>query len=363
MTVEDGPRTDAAHAMKKTTTTVALALVALQAACSTTGTEIGVEDSGGYKTMVSQREASNAKIKKDARSIPKIMQDFDRAIDKYFGAVSKLPDTRAKTLRDTLERILRQEARRNFYLLLSMADNQKQPADRGIALIAIGFADATEEVLEKRTGTKAFHVTIKQKRVIVEANKKYTRMALDTMITALNDEDDKIVENALLGLGILGHEGTPVREIGTLLENDKKPLSLRRNASWALTVIQPKLTPLTRRAIRPILQRLLLEPLGAVDPTIACPTLRSLGLFRNKADAKIVEPYCEHPEALVRVRAAIALGMIMNQDSFPILLGLIKPSETNLNVRLVARKSLKALAGGKDRGYDVKEWQKLFKRK
>ena len=61
--------------------------------------------------------------------------------------------------------------------------------------------------------------------------------------------------------------------------------------------------------------------------------------------------------------AVVAQGKIKNQESFPVLLELIKESETNENVRLVARKSLKALAGGVDRGYDVELWQRLFQRK
>ena len=137
-------------------------------------------------------------------------------------------------------------------------------------------------------------------------------------------------------------------------------LDVRRNGSWALSIMQDKLTPDKRRLVRPIFQRILSQPLGDVEPPIVCHALHALGHHRNALDAKIVEPYAKHPSALVRIRAAIAMGQIRSNKSVPVLLELILDSETNMNVRLAAHKSLKALAGGKDRGYDVKAWQLLF---
>lgn len=343
--------------MKTSSSAIFLSLLA---ACSTT--QPGIKDPEGYRSEVRARDTRNQEIKKDARSVPRIMQGFDKAFDKYLQARAASPDPRAIVLRETLDRSLRNDVRKDFDLLLAKADDPKEPADRGIALCVLGFADATEERFVPREGEQGA-VTKKQTRVSTPESEKYSQLALNSLITGLNDPHPEIVEKALLGIGILAHENTPIEEVGSKLENTKNPLAVRKNAAWALAVMQDRLTPATRARLQPIYQRMLMQPLGEVEPTIATMLLRGLGMFRNKLDAKTIEPYCKHPDALVRIRAAIALGMTMNESSAPVLIDLIRETETNLNVRLAASKSLKALAGGISRGYDVKEWEKLFDRK
>lgn len=334
--------------------TIALLLGCLTA-CSTT--PIGIEDRAGIATEIRQREASNKRIKDDAAFVPRIMQGFDKAIDKYFTARSAAPDRRAIRLRDTLDHTLRVECRKCFDLLIMKADDSRDRADRGIALVALGFTDDSEVQYGRGKRGK---LTKKQVRVQNASSRRYTEMALNSLITGLKDPDDYIVERALLGLGLLAHENTPISDISMIIEDTKHSLDVRRNGSWALSVMQDKLTPDKRRLIRPIFQRILSQPLGDVEPPIVCHALHALGHHRNVLDAKIVEPYAKHPSALVRIRAAIAMGQIRSHKSVPVLLELILDSETNMNVRLAAHKSLKALAGGKDRGYDVKAWQHLF---
>lgn len=338
--------------MKRSTTAFCLSLTLL-GACATPGKK----DPEAYETLVKQREQSNAAIKADAQFVPKIMQDFDKSIDKYFQARAKSPDQRAVQLKESFDRILRQEVRKNFDLLVMKAEETRDQEDREIALVALGFADESAVEYVKRDG----YLTKQAKTV--KGERRYADAALNCMITALQETEPRVVEKALLGLGLLAHENTPITEIGVLLEDSKQSADVRRNASWALSVMQAQITPERRKAIRPIFIRLLSQPLGDVDPPVVAQALYSLGNFRNSQDAKVIQPYCKHPMGLIRVRAAIALGKIKNQESFPALLELIKESETNENVRLVARKSLKALAGGVDRGYDVKLWQRLFQRK
>jgi HEAT repeat protein len=91
--------------------------------------------------------------------------------------------------------------------------------------------------------------------------------------------------------------------------------------------------------------------------------LTGLGLLRNPEHLERVVRFLTHPEAMVRMSAAIALGRIGNPAAVEPLLTLLGSTEANENVRLAARKALQALAGDIDCGYDVAEWRKAFQRK
>lgn len=340
--------------MNKTST---LLLLAFSTACAAPK-PLGVTDPA-LETGALAKHRVNQKLRKDAMYLPRVMIELDQAIDRYFDARSKLPDRRAAGLKVSLDKIIRERTRGFFYDLIAMADNPREPGNRGIALVALGFVDDPETKRKDLAKTGAEKKRYKNDR----RPGNYIEAALNPLITALSDDDDMIVEKALLGLGVLAANDTPVIEVGAILENTKRPLELRENAAWALALVQPHLTPDRRKRIRPIFQRVLMQPLGEVDPTIVVECLAGLGRFRQAVDAKIVEPYCEHPVPAVRARAAIALGLMRNQSSYKTLLPMIEAKETNLNVRLTARKALMALAGGKDRKYDVKAWEKLFQRK
>ena len=189
--------------------------------------------------------------------------------------------------------------------------------------------------------------TKRQVRVENATNRKFTEMALNSLITALKDPDDYVVERALLGLGLLAHEDTPIVDISMIVEDTKRSLDLRRNGSWALSVMRDQLTPDKSRIIRPIFQRLLLQPLGEVEPPIVCHSLHTpralpqcAGCENHRAvhqasDSTRPNPRCDRartdPEREVR--------------SCPARVD--KDAEDNQNVRLAAHKSLKALAGGR----------------
>ena len=195
-----------------------------------------------------------------------------------------------------------------------------------------------------------------------KSNQSYVETALDALVTALSDSDEHIVNQAIHGLGMLRAPSTPTKSLVSIIEDTKTDLGSRRAAAWSLMSIQPHLTGDRRQALLPVWLRLLSQPVGDLEPEITVQAIRGLGLYRRPADARFVEPYCDHPTALVRFHACVALGRQKNQDSHKKLFELLQPSESNRNVRLAARKALMALAGGKDRGYDLKKWEKLFQR-
>lgn len=320
-------------------------LLSLLAACSTTPKSRGVRDDSleaEFAKRIEQRKAYDAAL----NELPRVLLDLDKAIDKFYESIHRGADHRVVTRRTALEKLIRDKTRRHFDALIATADNPKHVGNRGIALAALGFVD------EPRS-------TGKTKK---NSDRNYVETALNSLITALNDPDNHIVNQAVHGIGMLRAQNTPTKAIAGILEDSRESTGIRRASAWALMRVQPHLAGDRKNAILPIWLRLLSQPIGTLEPEIAVQALRGLGQFRRAEDARSVEPYCDHPMALVRISACVALGRQKNQDSHKKLFQLLQPSESNRNVRLAARLALTALAGGKDRGYDLKKWEKLFQR-
>lgn len=318
-------------------------LLGLLAACSTTS------DPGGDRNNQRTRDRIAAMKKNDAiiNKFPRVLLDLDKAIEKFYRSVNMGSDQRVLKLRTALEKLIREKTRRHFDKLIATADDPEHIGNRGIALAALGFADDPE-----------------RKRITDDkSSRSYIETALNSLITALNDANDHIVNQAVHGLGMLHAQNTPTKALGDLLENSKVNLGIRRASAWTLMSIQPHLAGDRKQSILPIWIRVLSQPIGELEAEIVVQAVRGLGLYRRAEDARIVEPYCEHPSALVRFQACIALGRQNHQESHRKLFTLLAPTETNRNVRLAARKALVALAGGTDRGYDLKKWEKIFQRK
>lgn len=321
-------------------------LLGLLSACSTAPKPRGSSDAELQNQLI-EREKQRKAYDVILNKLPRVLLDLDKAIEKFFESVNLGADRRVVSRREALEKVIRDKTRRHFDALVTTANNPEHVGNRGIALAALGFADEPTRNDGSRKG----------------ATRNYVETALNSLITALNDSDDYIVNQAIHGVGMLRAPNTPTKTIANIIENSKNDLGTRRAASWSLMSIQPHLVGDSKKTVRPIWQRLLSQPIGDLESEIVVQALRGLGLFRISEDAKYAEPYCDHPTALVRFHASIALGRQKNQDSHKKLLELLQPSESNQNVRLAARKALAALAGGKDRGYDLKKWELLFQRK
>ncbi|MEE2887953.1 MAG: hypothetical protein VX951_11050 [Planctomycetota bacterium] len=320
-------------------------LLSVLTACSTTPTPRGVSDDeieAQFAERAKKRKAYDAILNERQR----VLLDLDKALDKFYESVHQGADHRVVSRREALEKVIRDKTRRHFDSLVATADNPTHVGNRGIALAALGFADGL-------TGPEGARK---------KSDRDYVETALNSLVTALNDPDSHIVNQAVHGIGMLRAPNTPTKAIASILEDSKESQGIRRAAAWTLMSVQPYLAGDRRKALRPIWLRLLSQPVGELEPEISVQALRGLGLFRLAEDARSVEPYCDHPMALVRIHACVALGRQKNQNSHKKLFQLLQPSESNRNVRLAARKALKALAGGTDRGYDLKKWEKLFQR-
>lgn len=253
---------------------------------------------------------------------------IDKALDRYTEAWMTSELSSMEKMRDKLDNYLRTAVSKHFDRLLTEADQREYPANRSISLAALGFSGRSE--------------------------------ALDPLLNGARDENEAIAVAALFGLAILQDPRTPPGVIGEIMLDSKKPAPVRRNASLALLRLQDK--SFDTEKIAPYWVQVLARPLEEIDYAVAMHAVRGIGLLRDPANAHLAEKLASHPQPMLRVAAAIAMGRMKNESSVPVLLALLGPAETNDNVRLAARKALQALAGGIDREYDVGEWRKIFQR-
>ena len=253
---------------------------------------------------------------------------LDQAIDKYATAWLTKELHSSDKMRDKLDVYLRNTVEKHFTRLLSTAENRELTAQRPIALAALGFSGRPE--------------------------------AIDPLLNGARDDNAEIAVASLFGLAVSDDPKIPPALLGEIMNNPKKPVEVRRNASLALLKLQER--AYSPSSIMPLWEGVLEKPLDAEDSGIQVHALRGLGLNRNTLHAHLVEKFASHPQPMLRVAAAIAMGRMKNESSVPTLLTLLATSETNDNVRLAARKALQALAGGVDRQYDVGEWRKVFDR-
>ncbi|GEM_PF-3298041 len=180
------------------------------------------------------------------------------------------------------------------------------------------------------------------------------------LVACLESSREPQVRTAcLLGIGRLASPLTPLEPLTRILLDERAPLIHRRNASWALLRILDG--GAKNQGFLELWKRILEGDPLSKDPVIAMHALRGLGLLRNPEALPALRPYLAHPKALIRETALIAIGRSGDPSAAAYILPLIGDLERNPNVRLTARKALKALAGGEvDEGYDQQAWRQRF---
>ena len=189
---------------------------------------------------------------------------------------------------------------------------------------------------------------------------------VEPLVNALEDRESLVRSNACLGIGQLASPNTPIGGLARIAKDDKRSIEERRAATWALfriqTAVQPKgFAPQTSDDFAKIWPAILAGDTLDKDAILVILALRGLGLLRNPATFETAARYLSHPKALVRAAALIAVGRSRNRRAAALVLPFLSQSQTNPNVRLTARKTLKALTGNRvDHEYDVKAWRKEF---
>ncbi len=177
--------------------------------------------------------------------------------------------------------------------------------------------------------------------------------AIQPLINALRDPSPSVVCNACLGLYVLDLPEIPAGPLGEVALNHKDP-DARSNAALALSALAA--LPGKADEVRPILRKLL----GSEDARVRVHALRGYLRISREEDLPDLLPLLHDPVPLVRTAAVLAVGHVGGPKVVAPLIGLLSPGETNENVRLYARKVLQRLSGGKDAGYDVEAWKKIF---
>ena len=271
----------------------------------------------------------------------RVLLQMDQSLEKYVIALSNRGVPRADEELQRLDRLLRQlvngwqDPRKptrdstadNTPALMAAAADSSNKINQGIALAALGFAESSE--------------------------------AMPVILQGAQLDDPQLVDRAILGLAIRKDARTPPGVVIAVLENPRHPEDGRLQAAWALLTLQEN----SERpdAIIATWHKILDHP-NDWHPLIVATAVRGIGLVRKPEDGELVARFLTHPTAAVRMAAAIALGRMNAQAQWQQLLEMLGPGETVANVRLTARKALQALAGGVDRGYDVKLWRQEFER-
>jgi len=287
-------------------------------------------------------------------AIDRVMLDLDRNLNEYFSAMLNSGFARADSLALGLENFIRQRVAENFDQLVAFADGA---GNDQIDAVAAGVS----RELASKMNAATLDLVRNQQIAMAALGFSNRQAALDPMLNGAASKDPKIAGNAVLGLAILGDSRTPPEVIARVMENKRFSEIVRTSAAWSLYRLQSKLV--STSAIIETWRQNLVGPIdeGKIDGVLTS-ALRGVGLSRDRSLSKEVMRYASHPTPIVRMGAAIALGRLQDPSAVDVLLTLIEPAEQNPNVRLAARKSLQALAGGNDRGYDIKAWRELFQR-
>ena len=186
--------------------------------------------------------------------------------------------------------------------------------------------------------------------------------ALDPLLNLARDDDPQISDNAVLSLAILGDPRTPPGVLASIAGDEERAPASRGQAAWALYSIQQNVIPEEQARYREVWLGLLGDRIDSEPDAMVAQVLRGLGYTRDESLREVVEPYLDHPTPRVRMATAVALGRFGDAAAAPALIERLGSKETNLNVRMAARKALQSLAGGVDRGYNRSEWERVFDR-
>jgi len=210
---------------------------------------------------------------------------------------------------------------------LIAALSSDQARQRGIAAAALGFTDHSD--------------------------------VLAPILNLVDDKDLLVRVNACFGLAQLADPSTPLARLNARLLDETEDVRVRQSASWTLIRIQLAGAPAKNFA--GVWPKYLEGDPSKKDPLILIHALRGLGLLRDPGLYKIVVPYLHHPRPKVRLAALVCAGRLGNRDAAADILPMLSTSELNPNVRLYARKALKALTGNRvDNEFDVELWKRQF---
>ncbi|MBL8724055.1 MAG: HEAT repeat domain-containing protein [Planctomycetes bacterium] len=291
-----------------------------------------------------ERERQLREADGERRNLLAVLVKLDQSMESYSRALFA-SSARSESDATRLYRLIREnvldigtQARRpgeaerapghNFVLLQSLAVDEREPAQRAIAVAALGFSGRPE--------------------------------VMPLLAQATQASDPVLVDRAVFGLAVLRAPATPPGLLAAVLADAKRTEASRTQAAWALYHLQD--ISERRPEIVAIWRNCLTEGAATLPAGVVVQAIRGLGADRDAQHIALVAKFLKHPVPKVREATAVALGRLNAQQHVDDLLAMISPAETVPNVRLAAQKALSALSGGEDHGYDIAEWRKTFDR-
>lgn len=318
-------------------------LATLFGACATTN-QLPVGESDPNQVLT---EEKNNELEQKRRDFRRVLLRLDQGMDSYVTAMANRGDPRAdhqidritKLMQDTVLDMKAYDGKNkkgaaahvpgaNYRALQALAKDNSLPDQQAIALAALGFSGDMD--------------------------------MMPIILQGAQLSDPFLVDRAVLGLAILRSPETPPGVLTAIVENPKHPEDGRAQAAWAIYQIQTVCPDQTE--IAKIWRRFLGSEQHKLPASVISMAVRGLGLTGDAAHAEVILPMLKHPTPRLRMAASVALGRMNAQKHWRNLLELLKPQESNPNVRLCARKALARLAGDRDYTYDVAAWQKVFER-
>ncbi|MFT5080385.1 MAG: HEAT repeat protein [Planctomycetota bacterium] len=243
-------------------------LLLLLASCASSGSNEG--DNRDLPSKIDTEEYVNLSARVSA--------DEDAPIGAFLGEVGNRVQAwnNARLLGDNervrlLEGVLKFEClRRQDELIYQLEAGPSR--NRSLAAVALGFTNS---------------------RVIVDPDQSLElidrgAIAISPLLAAINDEDDQVAANALMGLGLLGRIDTPLEPICNALDTSPDT-AVRNNASYALVRI-----------------------LNASKDVPKDFTVEQLAMVRQSSQLAL-----NHSNPAIRIQASAVLGLAGDEDSIP----------------------------------------------
>lgn len=286
----------------------------------------------GTPDPLHEQEAAKLRAETAAPTdLQQLLIDLEHGMFSYAQALDNKGNTRSDKQGLALEHYLRETVKRHYEQLTTVAADGSVPANQGIAIAVLGFANP--DAIPK---------------------------PMPLVLQGLQLRDKRLVDRAVFGLAILQDPTTPPGPLMQIVDDAEFPEESRTQAAWALYRLQTVGCHVPE--IVDFWVKVLSRPTNAVAAGVLAQAVRGLGQSHDKTHARLVAQLATHPVPWVRMMVAVALTRMNAQDEVEALMAMLSPAETNANVRLYARTALRDLAGGTDRGYDVEAWRKVFQR-
>ncbi len=236
-------------------------------------------------------------------------------------------DPRDVRISSNLKDILSRRVYVNFDTIMDQLENGPPP-NRIIAAAALGFSRIPEG--------KNFPQV-------------YPR-AVEALLGILDCGDDKIVENALLGLYILEDQNIPLDKILDIMVQHHDP-NVRANAALA---VQAVASPRVSEKVLPYV----LPALKDEEPKVRNHCILIASHLEDRSTLSALVELLNDPYALIQANAAKALGLLGTTHTCGHLIPLL-----GSRFPIVREHSLWSLCAlsGKNYGYEVNDWREWWK--